>query len=1421
MAKKRNTNKFGHAFVCEWLGKNWFRDEQGKITDEAGTYAGDTFNKLINDQYPIVMPDDVEKKPKKKRKEKVSIDTAKPKPEDDGESEGKPSSTRSKRILKALYPDLFAAGEKLREVWTGEKETEALAKKGKRTKKAAAKSGKDIDEEDEEKGSTRGGRIFDMLYPGVREKAGALKKVWTGDKKDKPSKDKPNKNSIDKDEEQKGKSEKKRQDTEKRFEYERVEDSLNDNADLLRGVVAIQQRSADLLTQILEKIGKTGVGGGGPNTPGGGGWWNKLKNIATSPVTAALGVGALGAYGAYKAGQGISEYSDIPNRDDKSKLDPSSKKPDGAEMSDAEMREQAFKQRGKNMGGRQAAPEKKPETASKGDDRFKGKSAEEITEVLSEEYGDTMIAETEAKLIYKKLNGVTPAEEAAGVKPEKKPKVTENGVTSVAGGDAGPKSKAPKWIQELAAKHRVDPDDLEFGMYHPNIDVKSDLAAGKAGVDTPEGLKAAYAKKDADDAANKAGAEKPNYLAGVVSPRQMNKDFNEVAEPPKAAPVSKSKVTEAKGDNRFKGKSYEEITETLSDEYGDTMIAETKAKLIYKKLNNVTPAEETAGIKPVKKPEAITSPATTQATPPASPSASVTPSTAPSPTLTPPPVAVQQTDIATSKETSAIAEAKQKQVKAEDILTFKGEEIKFNADRLTFEVQTLTIENKGQPATNATKPTQPDEGSAGGGGGATPKDTGGAAGGGGTGAAPGGTGATEGKSGTSADTAAGATPSTPGGEVTGAPVTGAGKGKPTTPSEPPPTLTEEQKKDLGALSGEGIKSDDPRAKQYSGLSEDQLKSAGIEKTPDGGFKQAPTAASGMTDEEIAKKAGTGKFRPEYKLSDKDLSDDVLNTIAGEARMKDPASVDAVINNMFNRVGAKGYGPSADLQQVARAPGQYEGYRKATEKEKAMLRERIQAVAAGNVEDTTKGADQYRATSYMKGAGAGKTASRTAAEQKAEDLGGNTFFKSKNAQVGPYAAYQTTGQEPPPSGPATPEQIAQKRQKLEKQETAQRQTALAAALKQSPKQTVEANDKNAIIAMGTNDAGGDGKGDISKVYDNTLKAIEDAKKKGLNPVVIPPNKDDPRFARAAAEVERAAKEADVKVEQVKYDPKDPLHMLSSEAKRLNKDYDKPVPIGDSNAVRVGMAQGMKTSGPAGTALLEGGTAQVGASTSKIAGSDKTPGFTSNAPQQAAVREKPPEMTAAFGRGGGHSTGESFELTKSQREQQFDPPEPVTGAVPEFNVGANLLPPDATKLPGGDEGMKDRDVRSANMENVSNTVEKESNAADLASSQAAGYETSFDVGTGSQGAKPVAESIPQPPRRPADLTAPPPESSPAASPPSPKAQAEGAKNARQISLESHSPKPGGNGAEFLESVFKMLPYLLHQKKHAPQVGRRWHY
>ena len=54
MAKKKKLNKLNHAFVVEWLGKDWYRDDQGRITDSEGTYAGDKLNKVINDQYPQV-----------------------------------------------------------------------------------------------------------------------------------------------------------------------------------------------------------------------------------------------------------------------------------------------------------------------------------------------------------------------------------------------------------------------------------------------------------------------------------------------------------------------------------------------------------------------------------------------------------------------------------------------------------------------------------------------------------------------------------------------------------------------------------------------------------------------------------------------------------------------------------------------------------------------------------------------------------------------------------------------------------------------------------------------------------------------------------------------------------------------------------------------------------------------------------------------------------------------------------------------------------------------------------------------------------------------------------------------------------------------------------------------------------------------
>jgi len=107
----------------------------------------------------------------------------------------------------------------------------------------------------------------------------------------------------------------------------------------------------------------------------------------------------------------------------------------------------------------------------------------------------------------------------------------------------------------------------------------------------------------------------------------------------------------------------------------------------------------------------------------------------------------------------------------------------------------------------------------------------------------------------------------------------------------------------------------------------------------------------------------GKYRPVYKLTDRDLSDAVVNTIAGEASYKRPGAVDAVINNMLNRVGSKGWGPSGDLHAVARAPGQYAGYKRASAEEAAYIRDRIRAIASGGVPDNTNGSNAYRASWY--------------------------------------------------------------------------------------------------------------------------------------------------------------------------------------------------------------------------------------------------------------------------------------------------------------------------------------------------------------------------------------------------------------------------------------------------------------------------
>ncbi|WP_454813765.1 hypothetical protein [Labrys neptuniae] len=139
----------------------------------------------------------------------------------------------------------------------------------------------------------------------------------------------------------------------------------------------------------------------------------------------------------------------------------------------------------------------------------------------------------------------------------------------------------------------------------------------------------------------------------------------------------------------------------------------------------------------------------------------------------------------------------------------------------------------------------------------------------------------------------------------------------------------------------------------------------------------------------------GQYRPVYKLGDADLSDDVVNVVNGEATSS-KLSTDAVINNMFNRLGTRAYGPSGNLRQVARAPGQYAGYRKATAERAAFIRDRIRAIASGEVPDVTTGANEYRA-SWYNGPWGRKHASSPV-------IGGNRFAYNPNVAPGPYAPY---------------------------------------------------------------------------------------------------------------------------------------------------------------------------------------------------------------------------------------------------------------------------------------------------------------------------------------------------------------------------------------------------------------------------------
>lgn len=165
----------------------------------------------------------------------------------------------------------------------------------------------------------------------------------------------------------------------------------------------------------------------------------------------------------------------------------------------------------------------------------------------------------------------------------------------------------------------------------------------------------------------------------------------------------------------------------------------------------------------------------------------------------------------------------------------------------------------------------------------------------------------------------------------------------------------------------------------------------------------------------------GKYRPVYQ--GKDLQDPDLINIIGREAAQSNQSVDAVINNMMNRLGSKSYGNKKSLIEVAKAKNQYEAwdflqsgrFKPVNESRAKQIQERLKLIASGAVPDITNGADQYRASSYVNGAGRGKTFARQAAEQNAPNIGGNVYVKGQY-HPGTYAAYKTPNENLQPEQP---------------------------------------------------------------------------------------------------------------------------------------------------------------------------------------------------------------------------------------------------------------------------------------------------------------------------------------------------------------------------------------------------------------------
>ena len=98
----------------------------------------------------------------------------------------------------------------------------------------------------------------------------------------------------------------------------------------------------------------------------------------------------------------------------------------------------------------------------------------------------------------------------------------------------------------------------------------------------------------------------------------------------------------------------------------------------------------------------------------------------------------------------------------------------------------------------------------------------------------------------------------------------------------------------------------------------------------------------------------------------------------------------------------------------------------------------------------------------------------------------------------------------------------------------------------------------------------------------------------------------------------------------------------------------------------------------------------------------PGAPVEAKKAAAKSLRDATNPATFGRGGGHTTGETTGAIGRGGGDHTDPRKLGRGA------GSHTLPTDG--LPGGDTGLSERDIRAANMQNASNNMQKEYDAKD---------------------------------------------------------------------------------------------------------------